>query len=443
MEMRGEKVDVNTIRQNVKDKAKEFGSEVKTAAQNIGNKAKEFANTKGKAFASEVSDTARRGGRGLGHAIGVLFKVFFLFIAGTIAFAIFVSIIALIFGGIAWWPINNFLWTSNSQQVYAWGTLIFFLFIPLIAFITWLIRRIIRVRSRTSYLGWTFASLWAIGWVSVVLFATSVSKDFREQENVSTPIRTSQPVNGKMIVLASEPELYYTGRFSWMNDESNGWDLTEDTLRLSTIKFTIRKSQDEQYYITLRKHSFGRTEDEAIERAEKIQYSIYSRDSILDLASGYAIDKASKFRGQQVEVEIQVPAGKMIRFDKSIREKLHPSNFRVNRRYRKNRVVEIEFDDRYSFRYRTDVDYVMQNDGTLKDISGNTINADDYRYNGNQDSIELRKTIEQKERELKELKEEQKKIKTSTGSIKIEKDEIDGAISKSPSLIFSHLRSYL
>jgi hypothetical protein len=246
-----------------------------------------------------------------------------------------------------------------------------------------------------------------------------------------------------MIVLASEPELYYTGRFSWMNDESNGWDLTDDTLRLSTIKFTIRKSQDEQYYVTVRKHSFGRTEDEAIERAEKIQYSIFSRDSILDLASGYAIDKSSKFRGQQVEVEIQVPAGKMIRFDKSIREKLHPSNFRVNRRYRKNRVVEIEFDDRYSFRYRSDVDYVMQNDGTLKDVSGNTTNTTDYRYKENKDSVELQKTIEQKERELKELKDEQKKIKTSTSSIKIEKDEIDGAISRSPSLIFSHLRSYL
>jgi hypothetical protein len=163
----------------------------------------------------------------------------------------------------------------------------------------------------------------------------------------------------------------------------------------------------------------------------------------LDLASGYSIDKSSKFRGQQVEIEIQVPAGKKIRFDKTIREKLNPSNFRINRRYRKNRVVEIEFDDRYSFRYRTDVDYIMQNDGTLKDVSGNTINADDYRYKENRDSIELQKTIEQKERELKELKEEQKKIKTSTGSIRIKNDEYDGAISKSPSLIFSPLRSYL
>ena len=82
--MRGEKVDVNSIRQNVKegmdnvkDKMKDWGEEVKESAQNIGNKAKEFAETRGKAFAAEVRETARRGGSGLGHAIGVIFKVFF------------------------------------------------------------------------------------------------------------------------------------------------------------------------------------------------------------------------------------------------------------------------------------------------------------------------------------------------------------------------------
>ena len=155
MEMRGEKVDVNRIRQNVKegmdsmkDRMKGWSEEVKESAQNISNKTKEFANTRGKAFAADVNETVRRRSSGLGHAIGVIFKVFFLFIAGSIAFALFVSVIALLFGGVAWWPINNFLWTSKWQQIYAWGTLIFFLVVPLVGFITWVIRRIIRAKSK-------------------------------------------------------------------------------------------------------------------------------------------------------------------------------------------------------------------------------------------------------------------------------------------------------
>jgi hypothetical protein len=151
-----------------------------------------------------------------------------------------------------------------------------------------------------------------------------------------------------------------------------------------------------------------------------------------------------------VEIEIYVPAGKKIRFDKSITHKLNPSNFRVSRRYRHNRVVDIEFDNRHSFPYETNVDYVMQNDGTLKDESGDSINSNDYRYNAEADSINIQKQLdeekrkrEESERKIKELEQKQKEIKTSTGSIKIEKDEFDGAISRSPSLIFSHVRSYL
>ncbi|MBK5270067.1 MAG: PspC domain-containing protein, partial [Bacteroidia bacterium] len=226
MEMRGEKVDVNTIRQNVKEgmgnvkeRVRGWSGEVKESAQNFSKKAKEFTNTRGKDFASEVGETVRRSGHGIGHAIGVLFKVFFLFIAGTIAFALFVALIAFIFGGVAWWPINNFLWTSKWQQVYAWGTLIFFLCVPLIAFITWIIRRIIRVRSRSSYLGWTFSFLWVIGWVAATLFAASVTKDFRDYEHTDTAIIINQPPENKMIVTVSQPELEYTGNFGWINDD--------------------------------------------------------------------------------------------------------------------------------------------------------------------------------------------------------------------------------
>ena len=247
MEMRGEKVDVNSIRQNVKegmgnvkDRVKQWGEEVKESAQNLGSKAKEFAGTRGKTFAREVNETARTSGRGLGHAIGVLFKVFFLFIAGTIAFALFVAVMALIFGGVAWWPVNDFLWTSKWQQAYAWGTLIFFLLVPLVGFIIWIVRRILRVRSRSSYLGWTFGFLWTIGWVAAILLAASISKDFREYEHRDETINVVQPANGKMIVAVSQPELEYTGRFDWINDGSNGWDLSHDTLKLSTVKFNIK-----------------------------------------------------------------------------------------------------------------------------------------------------------------------------------------------------------
>ena len=451
MEMRGEKVDLNRIRQNVqegmgnvKDRMKGWSEEVKESAQNFGNKAREFANTRGKTFAAEVGQTASRSGRGLGHAIGVLFKVFFLFIAGTIAFALFVALIALIFGGIAWWPVNNFLWTSKWQQIYAWGTVIFFFCVPLIGFITWLIRRILRVRSRHSYLGWTFGFLWTIGWVAATLLASSITRDFREYEHKDTGVSITQPSHGKMIVAVSEPELEYTGRFDWVNDEGQGWDLSNDTLKLSTVKFNIKASPDSIYHVALKRYSFGNTQDEAISRAEKIQYTIYSRDSILDLASGYAIDKDSKFRGQQVEIEIQVPVGKKIRFDESVNDKLNPANIRVKRSYRRNRIVDIDVEDDYWHRFRAGVDYVMGIDGSLKDISGGTaIKSEGYRYD-EKDSNQIKEEIEIKKRELKEL-EELKKKETKPGASNtesMEDTESDNAFTSTVSPVFSLVRYF-
>lgn len=389
MEMRGEKVDVNRIRQNVqegmgniKDRVKGWSEEVKESAQNISNKAKEFSRTRGKEFASDVNDTVRRTGGGLGHAIGVLFKVFFLFIAGTIAFGLFVGLIAFLFGGIAWWPINNFLWTSQWQQIYAWGTLIFFFVVPLVGFIIWVVRRITKVRSRSNYLGWTFGALWTIGWIAAILLSSSISRDFRHYDHTDKAVEIVQPVNGKMLVAVSEPELLYSGRFSWINDEGNGWDLSDDTLRLSTVKFTVKPSLDSLYHVRLLRHSFGRTEDEAVSRAEKIQYTVRSRDSVLDVSSGYSIDKDSKFRGQQVEIEILVPIGKKIRFDESVNDKLNSVNVRVKRGSRRNRVVDVEIDDRSS-RFRSGVDYTMGVNGKLKSDESEVIEKkqdNEYRY---------------------------------------------------------------
>lgn len=458
MEMRGETVDINRIRQNVREgmgnmkvKMKGWSDEVKSSARDFSNKAKEFAGTRGREFAQEFNETARRGGRGLGHAIGVIFKAFFLFIAGTIAVGLFVAVIALLFGGVAWWPVNGFLWTSNWQQLLAWATLILFLVVPLVGFIIWIIRRITSARSRSNYLGWTFGGLWTLGWIAMIFFVSSIVRDFRQYEDNEVPVNISQPANDKLIVAVSQPELEYTGNFGWMNDGSSGWDISDDTLKIGAVKFTVDISPDNLYYVKIRKYSFGRTSAEAESRAEKIQFSVSSQDSILDIANGYAIDKNSKFRGQNVEVQIRVPANKKIRFDESVKRKLNSINVKVKRSNRKNRIAGVEIeDDERAFQYRTNMDYVMGSDGILRGPDGEKareLKEDGYRYRedndtgrGNNNDEEIRKQLEEEKRKkeesdkrIKDLEEKLKTSKPGTGSRKKEVKGIDGAFAAGPS----------
>ncbi|MFL5786471.1 MAG: PspC domain-containing protein [Flavisolibacter sp.] len=431
MEMRGEKVDVNRIRQNVKDemenfktKAQSWGEEVKTTAQQYGEKVKEFATSRSKTFAKEIEENAKPIGRGIGHIIGVIFKAFFIFIAACIALSLFAALMVLIFGGVAWWPVNNFLWTSNLQKSLAWGTIILFLAVPLIGFMVWLIRRIVRVRSRNNYLGWIFGGLWTIGWICVIGFIISIAKDIKAYEAYGTDISITQPVNAKMIVKVNEPEIHTTDNIWWLHTGGSGLDITDDTMRYNNVKVRVVKSDDSLYHVKTFKYSAGRSVMDAQSRAANVRFNSSYNDSVLYLGSGLAIDRNSKFRGQGVIVEIQVPEGKKIRFDESIFDaydegvirKFDRNWNRGWRRYNRNRS-DWDYDE--YFNWEANVDYIMQTDGELISIpklaEKNAVPADKDSLRAIQ--VEQKRVRDSIDRELKKTEQELKQKKNSKKNV--------------------------
>jgi len=408
MEMRGEKVDVNRIRQNVKEGMKGWSEEVKASAQQLSGKAKEFANTRGKVFASEVGQAARKTSRGFAHVLGVLFKAFFLFIAGTIAFGLFVGLIGIIIGGISFWPLKNFILDGFWQNTFAWGTLILFLGVPLIAFIVWILRRIMRVRSQSNYLGWTFGGLWTLGWVSAALFAGSMANDFRASNNSRPPheINISQPANGKLIVAVTEPEIEYSGSMPWIDIDGKGVDITRDTFRLSAVKIRVQLSKDDSFHVETKIYSRGRNVIDADGKANAVVFHTAYADSILDVGSGIAIGNGTKFRFQQAIVFIRVPAGKKIRFDETV-GKLKDFGIRLGDNSRDRKWSrDWEYDSDYYFDYQTNVDYTMGADGELLDASGRSAvsrTPDDYRYSDN-DTISVKDNKKEKQIQIDEEK---------------------------------------
>ncbi|HVE60747.1 MAG TPA: PspC domain-containing protein [Chitinophagaceae bacterium] len=446
MEMRGETVDVNRIRQNVqegmsdfKNRAQTWGQEVKESAQNLGDRASQFANTRGKTFAAEVAQTARPVASGCGHAIGVLFKAFFLFVVGAIAFGLFVTVLVFTVSGVAR-PVNDFLLNGFWQSATLWGVLIFFLAVPLIAIITWIVRRMMKVRSQNRYLGWTFAGLWTLGWICLGYFIASMARDWRYYNNVSEEITMAQPIMNKMIVRVNEPAIRYSGNFDWIDSDDEGWDITDDSLKLSNVKVRIEKSEDSNYHVTMLRYSAGRNRGEAQQRAQKISYAVSSMDSALILGSGFGVTKEQKFRGQKVIVEIAIPVGKQIRFHESVVEKLNQTNVRIRERvrngYRYRREWDMDWDDDSYFNWKPGVDYVMNADGDLIDPLNpreRSTQNNTYEYRGgNTDSIfndtintipenrlieerirEQRRKVEEERRKLEDLQKDRNRRGTS------------------------------
>ena len=350
MEMRGEKVDVNKISENVRDKAKEMGNDLKSATKSV------------RPIASGIFKT-----------IGIFIKIIFLFIGGAIAFGLLMMMIALIFTGISTGHITSFLWANEMQQLLAWCTFILFFCVPVSAFIVWIIRLIFNVRSRNNYLGWTFGGLWFLGWVAAVLFAASVAKELKYYEYDVTTIPIIKPKDDKLIIAVSdEPARFKTNNW-WTENDSNNWGIFEDTLKIGIVKFKIVASSDTAYRVEIKKSSAGSSYNNAIERAGKTQYQASVTNNILQLSNSFLVAKEDKYRGQMVEVIIQIPIGKKIRFDKSAQKDFDPSSLtiaNISFEIGDNGSVNFEYN---RFNWDADTDYIMGADGELKNLDGSEI----------------------------------------------------------------------
>jgi len=377
LEMRGEKIDLESIKNTVQEelhgakgkaektvkdfsaKATNVGMEISRMANERSEEISRMATEKGKAFAAEVRPVAKKVGTGIGNAIGVLFKAFFLFIAAIIAFSLMMVLVALMYSGIGMSLFQNFLLEGFWQNFIAWSVIILFIGVPVIALLVWVARRIMRVKSHNPYLGYTFGSLWIVGLISVFVLVGMVGRNFRTRTSVTEDVAITQPAGDGMVVKVKDSKLrYYTsdlfkGDFPFLSQN-------EDSLLLNTVKIRLVKSEDTAYHINLVKLSRGGSPAKAEENATDIVFAVNQQDSIVTLPKGFPVSKKNKFRNQQVMVVMEVPVGKRIMIDRSAN---WYNWFEVNIDGR--REVNIDWDSKWdnSYSWKTNVVYVMTESG--------------------------------------------------------------------------------
>jgi phage shock protein PspC (stress-responsive transcriptional regulator) len=416
LEMRGEKVDLNSIKNTIKvemegvrGRAEKFGSEVKDKATQFGSEFGQQMNQ----FSSEATPVVKRTGNRFFNAIGILFKAFFLFFAGIVVFALLLGLVAGMIGGVSVFPLKDFFLQGFWQNALAWTTLLLFLGVPIIAFFTWVIRRIIGVKSKNKYIGYTFGGLWIIGLIAGILLAASLTKDFNTVAREKQDYALIQPTNGKMVVKVAEGNLKIYGRFFKMDGLLS---MTDDSIYLNNVRVRISKSPDSLYHTYAIKTSHAGDDAAALKNARDITYQVNQQDSVLYLSRGFAVQKGTRFRNQGVVITIQVPVGKRIQVDRSVSRKLNW--FRMDRRHND---WDEDWEDYQS--WRDNVEYVMTVGGLERvdkeeekvwDEEGSRLGEPDAMEEFKKSKEELRKQIEKQQRELDEKKRELEKATDST-----------------------------
>jgi len=376
LEMKGEKVDMNSIKASVMNEMKG----VHERATKLGTEARNMAEQKSKMLSEDVRQASRKNGNVLGNIISLFFKIIGYFIAAVFIIAMLAGLFTLAIASIGIFPLKDYVLTGGWQNAFAWGTLIFFIAVPLIGAITWVIRKIAKIKRGSGAMKGSFAGLWTLGWVCMICLIAMVSKDFKRLNRYAPEqVYLSNPGVGKLEITSQfEGDEYYRDNIFRFEPFSSSDD---DSAILDNVTLNIFKSETDSFKVNMMRIANGNTRDFADTAAALIDFNIVQQDSLLRLDKGIVINKTDKFRNQQVVVNIYVPVGKQIRIDKSVRRSgnVRFTGINVNSR-------DWDFESEKAFHgWKTDEDYIMKADG-LYTLDGTPVNKRSRRENVEIDS---------------------------------------------------------
>ncbi len=389
LEMKGEKVDLNSIKNSVVEEMKG----VQKRADKISKDASQFAKERSQTFTAEVNAAARRSTRTLGDIIIMLIKILAYTILGIIAFSLVLSLFGFGIVAVGLFPVKDFVLTDGWQNVFAWGTLIFFIIIPIIGIITWLIRRLARIKTHRKMMRLTFFGFWFIGLICFISLITSVAGNFRSTSTLGEEdIYLPNPGISKLMLTTENPTQRFNRR-NWLKFEPFE-AFSEDTAFVGNYDIHIFPSETDSFRVTMVKVSNGYNRNNADNLASIINFNMQQTDSILLLDRAIAVNKKDKFRNQHVIINVYVPIGKQIRINRNVERN---GVLRLNGPWRDSWIYDYEGEENG---WETDTDYIMKKEGLYTtdglpankwnnrntrnrnrmNIDENGVEIDNYRY---------------------------------------------------------------
>jgi len=343
LEMKGKKIDVDSIKQSIHEEM----NDLKEKAKSLGKEAAAVAGEKSKMIASDSGNALQRLISGVVKVITFIVKAFVYTILTIIGLAMFLALFVIGVTSFSLFPLKDFVVSGIWQNAFAWGTLVFFIVVPIIGILTWAIRRIGKIKRNSFALRATFISLWIVGWVALMGLVVTLGKDFKSANNsFEENVKMDTGNVNKLLVN------FYKIRYNNHKEEINFVNLInadEDTIYIDNVGLKIKQSTNDSFQVTIKKMVNGSTRFAADSSAATMRYNILQKDSFLLIDKSVGINRNEKFRNQNIVVTIYVPIGKQIQlpYSKEIVVK-------------KNSEMKLQFWDESKVESR---DYIMRVDG--------------------------------------------------------------------------------
>lgn len=430
LEMRGEKVDINSIKNTIQTDMEGFGKRAQSWGSNMYNKTQVNQSQTNTATSNAVPEPAQRGGclHFAGRTITILFKAFVYFILGIIT----ISILAALFGvGIVstgLLPLRRFILEDGAHNWYAYAIIVFFIWVPVIGIVTAIIRKIAGIKKANVWVRGGFWSLWALSWIFIPLFFATLTKSFSKQNEPQEEVYTLANAKVNYLEVSAQPKLKYYNH-TWLKLEPFTF-IDSDTVYVRNLRIRIVKATSDSFEVKYVRISNGKTLAEAERLASKINFDLNQKDSSLFLDKGIAINKTDKFRNQHVIMTLAVPVGKRFKITNRAWEQVKVSVNKKGFRSQTGPNIDFAFDDDNSnwyndadaFDYDYDVEYIMTPTG-LERVDGERESNDsenpeqlksrleELKRESEKIENDLKKTWEQKQKEADDIKKQLDKTK--------------------------------
>ena len=311
--MKGEPVNVSTIKKKIKEEIDQVGDKVKDVDyENLGNQLKKKS--------KDFSDLLLKLARGLVKLLTLLIGVFLLFMSSIVLLVIFIStVVGSAFSAMVPKEIMQF-GLSLDIPVFILGFFALLIVgIPFIFLFTLglqLLSQNKSVMSRLSKL--VLLGLWILSLITLMVFGVIESKSFAINAKSTQNIVWKQQTQDTLKIYLNEDHKYREtvtvfNQFTLVENESG------EKYRLdNNIRLLITESKDNTLAMTIEKNAKGWSQSKASKTTEVIDYNLDYYDNKLMIDDFWLSPLNHKNNPESVRLNLSVPEGKYLFIDNDL-----------------------------------------------------------------------------------------------------------------------------
>jgi phage shock protein PspC (stress-responsive transcriptional regulator) len=306
LEMKGEEVNVNNISKSIKE-------EIQDVKVNYDKFRKSKSYSKGQERLSDAGNVLLS----ILRAFAKIFVVFFGVVLVIISIALIIAFIVSLIAGHEFIGISPFstlyphLFVNGGTLSWIWVGIALLIGVPLI-WLTYLgLKLIFRFKPLNGAFGLSFLGIWLLG--IVILIGATIS-------GVGGFKRTSTNTKEEILPTHSDTLYLKLGKDEFSDYLDSKFDignlrvvsLNEKEFLVGAPRFTIQRSETNDYNVVIKTKSRGNDLNQALANARDVVYKYDQKDSLVSFLPWFMIPSKSAWHAQEINISLKVPLNKTV-----------------------------------------------------------------------------------------------------------------------------------